>query len=92
MILTIYKTLDRFTPDLNALIEDFDSWLIKNAEVTYTDDNFQYIKPALNVSIKISADQLSLMPNQAIGNYVRFIEAGNNGEKHTTYYFITGSR
>ena len=92
MTLTIYKTIDHFTPQLNGLIEDFDIWLRDTAGVVYTDENFQYIKPALNTSIKIDASQLVAMPGNPIGNYLSLLEIGDNGEKHITYYFIVGSR
>lgn len=92
MILTIYKTIDRFTPQLNGLIEDFDIWLRDTAGVVYTDRNFQFIKPALNTSIKIDIPQTVSLPDNPIGNYLSLVETGENGEKHTTYYFIVGSR
>lgn len=92
MILTIYKTIDHFTPQLNGLIEDFDIWLRDTAGVVYTDQNFQFIKPALTTSIKIDVPQTVSLPDNPIGNYLSLVENGENGEKYTTYYFIVGSR
>ena len=92
MTLTIYKTIDHFTPQLNGLIEDFDIWLKDTAGVVYTDPNFQFIKPALNTSIKIDIPQTVSLPDNPIGNYLSLVETAENGEKHTTYYFIVGSR
>lgn len=103
--LKIYKT--QLTPARNALLEDIEGYLaaIENKpayyegddELTYSSNDFQYIKPDLDVSIKIDVSRDNNDVYNSIGNYVRIEqyqgqEEEVQPEKRIWYYFIIGSK
>lgn len=86
--LIIYKT--DLIPDKNALIEDIDEFL-ENSDFSrrvYTEQNFQYQKFEVNMSIKVRMNQATVSRDNT-GNYCRFID---NSADRVYYYFITDAR
>lgn len=87
--ISIYKTI--ITPEKNMLIEDMrnflrDSFQYPNyVEMTYSNNNFQYIQLEADITIKINVDQ-NKISGQSIGNYVMIQQ-----DSHDWFYFITGS-
>ena len=103
--LKIYRT--QLSPAKNALLEDIEGYLsaIENKpnyytgsdEMTYSSNNFQYVKPDLDISIKIDVDRDNNDTFNSIGNYVRIEQyQGQENyeviEKRIWYYFIVGSK
>lgn len=93
--LKIYKT--QIVPERNFLVQDIDEYL-NSLTPTYTDTNFQFVKPYLDTSIKIEIsldtwgtadiDNTSLTP--MLGNYLSITESLDNSNK-TFYYYIIGA-
>lgn len=80
--ITIYNT--KITPERNALVDDIEDYL-KTTKISYSSDNFQYLKFDLDLTIKINAPQ-NIDKNKSIGNYVRIVQDGK-----IWYYFIMNS-
>ena len=99
-ILKIYKT--QLTPARNALldnIEDYLSliesepvWYTGEDELTYTSDDFQYVKPDIDIKIKINVPLNNNSIFDSIGNYLRLEQKQDNGESAIWYYFIIASK
>lgn len=108
-ILKIYKT--QLTPARNALLDNIEDYLYKienqpayytgSDTLTYTDNNFQYIKPDLDITIKINVPKDNNNLFDSIGNYVRIEQeqgieedSDDSSDDHVSiwYYFIIGSR
>ena len=87
--ISIYKTI--ITPEKNMLIEDMRNFLRENfqypnyVEMTYSNNNFQYIQLEADITIKINVDQ-NKISGQSIGNYVMIQQ-----DSHDWFYFIIGS-
>lgn len=75
----IYAT--KLTPARNALVDYLDTYLA-SLTPTYTNDNFQYQKLALDLTVKIPMSQ-DVISNHSLGNYV-VIEQDNK----KWYYFL----
>lgn len=80
----IFQT--NITPSRNCIV-DFLSYYLYEANRTYLNNTFQYIKIALDIEIKVVFDQDKLV-NGSIGNYVRIQQ---DDPEHTYYYFIIGT-
>lgn len=98
--LKIYKT--QITPQRNAKIDNIGNYL-STCQVTYTDDNFQYIKPQLDMAINIDVSgQFSSVVEQGnasllatLGNYATLnLDSGSakKTESVVYYYFILEAR
>ena len=87
--ISIYKTI--VTPEKNMLIEDMRNFLRQSfqypnyVEMTYSNNNFQYIQLEADITIKINVDQ-NKISGQSIGNYVWIQQ-----DSHDWFYFIIGS-
>lgn len=79
--LRIYRCT--LTPDRNALVDDLDDYL-GSLTPSYSSDDFQYQKLGLDISIKVSAPQDSII-NGTIGNYAVIEQDGKKW-----YYFVIG--
>ena len=75
----IYAT--KLTPARNALVDYLDTYLA-SLTPTYTNDNFQYQKLALDLTVKVPMPQ-DVISNHSLGNYV-VIEQDNK----KWYYFL----
>jgi len=87
--LRIYKT--NLDPTRNMVVENISEYLASCQEV-YADNNFQFIKPALQQTIKINSsmfyNDISLIK---IANFLSITEKATdnaNAEAVTYYYFI----
>ena len=99
-ILKIYKT--QLTPARNALLDNIEAYLqaIENPpayytgkdELTYVDNDFQFIKPDLDITIKINLPRNNNNLFDSIGNYARVEQKQEDGFSAVWYYFIIGSR
>ena len=99
-ILKIYKT--QLTPAKNALldnIEDYLSliesqpvWYTGEDKLTYTSNDFQYVKPDIDIKIKINVPLNNNSIFDSIGNYLRLEQKQDNGESAIWYYFIIASK
>ena len=87
--ISIYKTI--ITPEKNMLIEDIRNFLRESfqyrnyVEMTYSNNNFQYIQLEADITIKINVDQ-NKISGQSIGNYVWIQQ-----DSHDWFYFVIGS-
>ena len=99
-ILKIYKT--QLTPARNALLDNIEAYLeaIENPpayytgkdELTYVDNDFQFIKPDLDITIKINLPRNNNNLFDSIGNYAKVEQKQDDGFSAVWYYFIIGSR
>ena len=99
-ILKIYKT--QLTPAKNALldnIEDYLSliethpeWYTGEDKLTYTSNDFQYVKPDIDIKIKINVPLNNNSIFDSIGNYLRLEQKQDNGDSAIWYYFIIASK
>lgn len=93
--LKIYKT--QIVPERNFLVQDIDKYL-GSLTPTYTDSNFQFVKPYLDTSIKIevsldtwgTADIGNTSLTPMLGNYLSITETIDGANK-TFYYYIIGA-
>lgn len=101
MSLKIYRT--QLTPARNALLDNIEDYLtlIENKpvsytgqdELSYTSNDFQYIKPDIDIRIKIDVPNNNNNNFDSIGNYIRIEQSqGQNGETDIWYYFIISSK
>lgn len=98
--LKIYKT--QLTPARNALLDDIEGYLanVENRpdyytgedELVYTNDDFQYVKPDLDVTIKIDLPINNDRMFDSVGNYARIEQSQGGGKASIWYYFIIGSK
>jgi hypothetical protein len=93
-ILKIYKT--EITPARNARIDSIDSYLEK-CGAKYSDEDFQFIKPQLDMAINIDVsgrfsteenkDMASVIP--FLGNYLTLdLDPNGSGDKTQRYYYF----
>ena len=92
-ILKIYKT--NLDPTRNMVLDNIEDYLANVAQEVYTDSYFQFIRPALQQTIKINAkafyNDISLIK---IANFLSITEKATNNEdaeEVTYYYFIMGA-
>lgn len=92
-ILKIYKT--NLDPTRNMVLDNIEDYLANVAQEVYVDSNFQFIRPALQQTIKINAktfyNDISLIK---IANFLSITEKATNNEDAeivTYYYFIMGA-
>lgn len=93
-ILKIYKT--NLDPTRNMVLDNIEDYLTNVAPQVYTDNNFQFIRPALQQTIKINAESfynnnISLIK---MANFLSITEKATNSEDAQTvtyYYFIMGA-
>lgn len=98
--LKIYKT--QLTPARNALLDDIEAYLSKienppdyytgKDQLTYIDNDFQFVKPDLDITIKINLPRTNNNLFDSIGNYARIEQKQDNGTSAIWYYYIIGSR
>ena len=98
--LKIYKT--QLTPARNALLDDIEVYLanVENRpdyytgedELVYANDDFQYVKPDLDVTIRIDLPINNDRMFDSVGNYARIEQSQGGGKASIWYYFIIGSR
>lgn len=88
-IIYFYKT--KIKPEKNAFVEDLEDYLVSTVTGTNTGIECQYIKHALNLTLKINAEegkQISFDSNYCkITNYATALSA-----EKTIYYFITNMK
>ena len=90
MSLKLYKT--KITPDRNARVESIATYLARLSP-TYSYLDFQYIKPDLDVNIKIDVSDSNNYDIDSIGNYAVITQnQGQDGEDRVYYYFILKSK
>jgi hypothetical protein len=100
-ILKIYKT--QLTPARNALLDNIEGYLeaierksllsyTGKDQLTYTETDFQFVKPDLELTIKINVPKNNNNLFDSIGNYARIEQQQNNGETSIWYYFIIKSK
>ena len=79
-VLKIYRSA--LTPARNALVENIEYYLSKEAELFHQEDNFQYqrLNLDLDIVVKIPQEELS---SQHVGNYASITQDGK-----TWYYFV----
>lgn len=101
MSIKIYRT--QLTPAKNALLDNIEDYLNQieqpiynytgNDEMTYSSSDFQYIKPDLDISIKINLPITNNNLFDSIGNYIRIEQKqGESGDISIWYYFIIASK
>lgn len=98
--LKIYKT--QITPARNALLDDIEGYLehierktsayTGDDALTYTESDFQFVKPDLDVNIKIAVAKNNNNLFDSIGNYARIEQSQDDGTRSVWYYFIIGSK
>lgn len=98
--LKIYKT--QITPSRNALLDDIEGYLESierktsaytgNDALTYTESDFQFVKPDLDVNIKIAVAKNNNNLFDSIGNYARIEQSQDDGTRSVWYYFIISSK
>lgn len=98
--LKIYKT--QLTPARNALLDDIEGYLanVENRpdyytgedELVYANDDFQYVKPDLDVTIRIDLPINNDRMFDSVGNYARIEQSQGGGKASIWYYFIIGSK
>lgn len=98
--LKIYKT--QLIPARNALLDDIEGYLnsIENKPAEYTgtdalvyiETDFQFIKPDLDINIKVAVPKNNNNLFDSLGNYARIEQQQEDGTSSIWYYFIVGSK
>ena len=93
-VLKIYQT--KITPSLNARVDLIDNYLLSCGS-RYTDNNFQFVKPQLDININVhigagfsteeNKDMASVIPS--LGNYLTLdLDPNGSGDKTQRYYYF----
>ena len=73
-------------------IENKDSSYTGTDALVYIETDFQFIKPDLDINIKVAVPKNNNNLFDSIGNYARIEQQQEDGTSSIWYYFIIGSK